>query len=77
MIMSIKRFGGTVEGIFTVDRYGDDVQVEVSGYYTPAQNGGETDPSWSAYVTLEYSSDLLTREEMREAEQYLLSLVEG
>lgn len=30
-----------------------EIPVEVTGYYEPAQNGGQTDPSWDANITFE------------------------
>lgn len=30
-----------------------EIPVEVTGYYEPAQDGGQTDPSWDANITFE------------------------
>jgi len=30
-----------------------EIPVEVTGYYEPAQEGGQTDPSWDANITFE------------------------
>ena len=47
-----RKHGGTVYATISVIRDFEDVEVEVSGYYEPEQNGWD-DPSWSAYVTFE------------------------
>lgn len=76
-----RKHGGTVYAEITVVREIDglayDVEVEVSGYYEPEQNGGMTDPSWSAYVTFE-SAEVdgqpftLTADEITHAEEAML-----
>jgi len=74
--MARKR-GGTVYATISVIRNDDDIEVEVSGYYEPEQNGGMTDPSWSASVTFE-SAEVdgkpfdLTKDEIDHAEQVML-----
>ena len=82
-----RKHGGTVYAEITVVREGIygltyDVEVEVSGYYTPEQNGGMTDPSWSAYVTFE-SAEVdgkpftMTKDDIDHAEQVMLEKAHG
>lgn len=57
--MRNRKHGGTVTTkmsvIRTVNDEAVDIEVEVSGYYEPAQNGGWDEPSWSANVQFEYA----------------------
>jgi len=72
-----RKHGGTVYAAISVIRDYDDVEVEVSGYYEPEQNGGWDDPSWSASVTFETAGVdgkpfSLTKDEIDHAEQVML-----
>ena len=72
-----RKHGGTVYATISVIRDFEDVEVEVSGYYEPEQNGGWDDPSWSAYVTLNRqrlmaSRSPLTKDEIDHAEEVML-----
>lgn len=75
--MARKR-GGTVYATINVIRNYDDVEVEVSGYYEPEQNGGWDEPSWSASVQFEEAQDMngnpfeLTKDEIDHAEEVML-----
>ena len=78
-----------VEDTMTLTRESDtgheyEIEVEVRGTYEPAQDGGRTDPSWSASVTDGtayayrenkgwYELDL-TRDEIETIEEHLLDL---
>jgi len=74
----IRKRGGTVTATMSVIRNYEDIEVEVSGYFNPEQNGGMTDPSWSAYVEFEGALDAdgnpfeLTKDEIADAEYRLL-----
>ena len=80
--MRNRKGGGTVTTEMSVIRLvGDeevDIDVEVSGYYEPAQNGGWDEPSWSASVQFEEAQDMngnpfvLTPDEIDNAEERLL-----
>lgn len=76
--MRNRKHGGTVTTKMSVIRNDDDIDIEVSGYFNPEQNGGMTDPSWSAYVELEEAVDAdgnpftLTPDEIADAEYRLL-----
>ena len=78
MIMEIRKRGGTVTATMSVIRNYEDLEIEVSGYFNPEQNGGMTDPSWSAYVEFEGAKDAdgntitLTDDEIDYAEQKML-----
>ena len=78
MIMEIRKRGGTVTATMSVIRNYEDIEVEVSGYFNPEQNGGMTDPSWSAFVEFEAAKDAdgntitLTDDEIDYAEQKML-----
>ena len=78
MIMEIRKRGGTVTATMYVIRNYEDLEIEVSGYFNPEQNGGMTDPSWSAYVEFEGAKDAdgntitLTDDEIDYAEQKML-----
>lgn len=76
-----RKHGGTVTAEMSVIREVDgmtlDIEVEVSGYFEPEQNGGMTDPSWSANVTFEVAEVdgqpfELTADEIKHAEQLML-----
>lgn len=77
-----RKHGGTVYATISVIRDFEDVEVEVSGYYEPEQNGGWDDPSWSAYVTFE-SAEVdgkpfdLTKDEIDHAEEAMLEKAHG
>jgi len=56
--MSARKHSGNVSATITIlrlDHEGEEheIDVEVQGYYTPEQNGGMTDPSWSADIDFE------------------------
>ena len=76
--MRNRKRGGTVTASMSVIRNDEDIDVLVSGYYNPEQNGGMTDPSWSAYVEFEGANDAdgnpftLTPDEIADAEQKML-----
>ena len=78
MIMEIRKRGGTVTATMSVIRNYEDIEVEVSGYFNPEQNGRMTDPSWSAFVEFEAAKDAdgntitLTDDEIDYAEQKML-----
>lgn len=77
-----RKHGGTVYATINVIRDEVDFEVEVSGYYEPEQNGGMTDPSWSANVTFE-SAEFegkpcdLTADEITHAEEVMLEKAHG
>ena len=76
--MRNRKHGGTVRTEMSIIRNDEDIDVLVSGYYNPEQNGGMTDPSWSAYVEFEeaVNSDWvvvqLTAEEIEWAKEALM-----
>lgn len=76
--MSRKKHGGTVTAEMSVIRNECDIEVEVSGYYEPAQDGGWDEPSWSANVQFEEAQDMhgnpfeLTPDEIIHAEELML-----
>ena len=76
--MRNRKRGGTVTATMSVIRNYEDLEIEVSGYFNPEQNGGMTDPSWSAYVEFEGAKDAdgntitLTDDEIDYAEQKML-----
>lgn len=76
--MRNRKHGGTVRTEMSIIRNDEDIDVLVSGYYNPEQNGGMTDPSWLAYVELEEAVDAdgnpftLTPDEIADAEYRLL-----
>jgi hypothetical protein len=76
--MRNRKHGGTVTTEMSVIRNDEDIDIEVSGYFNPEQNGGMTDPSWSAYVEFEEAQDAngnpftLTPDEIADAEYRLL-----
>jgi len=76
--MRNRKRGGTVTATMSVIRNDEDIDIEVSGYFNPEQNGGMTDPSWSAYVEFEGALDAdgnpfeLTKDEIADAEYRLL-----
>lgn len=76
--MKTRKHGGTVTAEMSVIRDEEDIDIEVQGYFNPAQNGGMTDPSWSAYVDFEGANDAdgnkftLTADEIAEAKERLL-----
>ena len=76
--MRNRKRGGTVTATMSVIRNYEDIEVEVSGYFNPEQNGGMTDPSWSAFVEFEAAKDAdgntitLTDDEIDYAEQKML-----
>jgi len=76
--MRNRKRGGTVTATMSVIRNYEDIEIEVSGYFNPEQNGGMTDPSWSAYVEFEEALDAdgnpfeLTKDEIADAEYRLL-----
>ena len=76
--MRNRKRGGTVTATMSVIRNYEDIEIEVSGYFNPEQNGGMTDPSWSAYVEFEGAKDAdgntitLTDDEIDYAEQKML-----
>jgi hypothetical protein len=80
--MRNRKHGGTVTTemsvIRTVNDEEVDLEVEVSGYYEPAQNGGWDEPSWSAYVEFEGANDAdgkpfeLTPDEIIHAKELML-----
>ena len=78
MIMEIRKRGGTVTATMSVIRNYEDIEIEVSGYFNPEQNGGWDEPSWSAYVEFEGAKDAdgntitLTPDEIADAEQKML-----
>ena len=78
MIMEIRKRGGTVTATMSVIRNYEDIEIEVSGYFNPEQNGGWDEPSWSAYVEFEAAKDAdgntitLTDDEIDYAEQKML-----
>ena len=56
--MRTRKHGGTVYADITIlrlDHEGEEheIKVEVQGYFNPEQNGGLTDPSWSASIDFE------------------------
>lgn len=51
--MRNRKRGGTVTATMSVIRNYEDIEIEVSGYFNPEQNGGWDEPSWSAYVEFE------------------------
>lgn len=77
-----RKRGGTVYATISVIRGFEDMEVDVSGYYEPEQNGGWDDPSWSAYVTFE-SAEVdgkpftLTKDEIDHAEEVMLEKAHG
>lgn len=77
-----RKHGGTVCATISVIRDFEDVEVEVSGYYEPEQNGGWDDPSWTACVTFE-SAEVdgqpftLTKDEIDHAEEVMLEKAHG
>lgn len=77
-----RKRGGTVYATISVIRDFEDVEVEVSGYYEPDQNGGWDDPSWPACVTFE-SAEVdgkpftLTADEITHAEEVMLEEAHG
>ena len=77
-----RKHGGTVYATISVTRDFEDVEVDVSGYYEPEQNGGWDDPSWSAYVEFE-SAEIdgkpftLTSDEITYAEEVMLEKAHG
>lgn len=77
-----RKHGGTIYATISVIRDFEDMEVEVSGYYEPEQNGGWHDPSWSAYVTFE-SAEVdgkpfdLTKDEIDHAEEVMLEKAHG
>lgn len=62
----------------SVIRNYEDIEIKVSGYFNPEQNGGWDDPSWSSYVKFEGAKDAggnaitLTDDEISYAEQKML-----
>ena len=76
--MRNRKRGGTVTASMSVIRNDEDIDVLVSGYYNPEQNGGWDDPSWSAFVEFEAAKDAdgntitLTDDEIDYAEQKML-----
>ena len=76
--MRNRKRGGTVTASMSVIRNDEDIDVLVSGYYNPEQNGGWDDPSWSAFVEFEAARDAdgntitLTDDEIDYAEQKML-----
>ena len=80
--MRNRKHGGTVTtGMSVIRLVGDeevDIDVEVYGYFEPAQNGGWDEPSWSASVQFEEAQDMhgnpftLTPDEINNAEERLL-----
>lgn len=76
--MRNRKHGGTVTTEMSVIRNDEDIYIEVSGYYEPAQNGGWDEPSWSASVDFEEALDAdgnsfeLTKDEIADAEYRLL-----
>lgn len=80
--MSKRKYGGTVTANWWVTRGDDEIAVEISGYYEPAQDGGWDEPSWSASVKLESCTDVngqeveLTKNEIADAELRLLEKAE-
>ena len=76
--MRNRQRGGTVTATMSVIRNYEDIEVEVSGYFNPEQNGGMTDPSWSAFVEFEAAKDAdgntitLTDDEIDYPEQKML-----
>jgi len=73
-----RKHGGTVTTEMSVIRNDEDIDIEVSGYFNPEQNGGWDEPSWSAYVEFEGANDAdgnpftLTDDEIADAEQKML-----
>jgi hypothetical protein len=76
--MRNRKHGGTVTTEMSVIRNDEDIDIEVSGYFNPEQNGGWDEPSWSAYVEFEGANDAdgnpftLTPDEIADAEQKML-----
>ena len=76
--MRNRKRGGPVTASMSVIRNDEDIDVLVSGYYNPEQNGGWDDPSWSAFVEFEAAKDAdgntitLTDDEIDYAEQKML-----
>ena len=76
--MRNRKRGGTVTATMSVIRSYEDLEIEVSGYFNPEQNGGWDDPSWSAYVEVEGANDAdgnpftLTPDEIADAEQKMM-----
>ena len=80
--MRNRKRGGTVTAEMSVIRIvgGEevDIDIEVSGYFEPEQNGGWDDPSWPANVTFEDAQDMdgntvvLTKDEIVHAEELML-----
>ena len=76
--MRNRKRGGTVTASMSVIRNDEDIDVLVSGYYNPEQNGGWDDPSWSAFVEFEAAKDAdgntitLTDDEIDYAEQKMM-----
>ena len=73
-----RKHGGTVTATMSVIRNYEDIEIEVSGYFNPEQNGGWDEPSWAAYVEFEGANDAdgnpftLTPDEIADAEQKML-----
>lgn len=76
--MRNRKRGGTVTATMSVIRNYEDIEIEVSGYFNPEQNGGWDEPSWSDYVEFEGANDAdgnpftLTPDEIADAEQKML-----
>lgn len=76
--MRNRKRGGTVTATMSVIRNYEDIEIKVSGYFNPEQNGGWDEPSWSAYVEFEGANDAdgntitLTGDEIACAEQKML-----
>ena len=76
--MRNRKRGGTVTASMSVIRNYEDIEIEVSGYFNPEQNGGWDEPSWSAYVEFEGANDAdgnpftLTPDEIADAEQKMM-----
>ena len=76
--MRNRKRGGTVTASMSVIRNYEDIEIEVSGYFNPEQNGGWDEPSWSAYVEFEGAKDAdgnpftLTPDEIDYAEQKMM-----